>query len=659
MATRIAVRRDTGAHWATANPVLVAGEPALDTDTGKVKYGDGVLPYNDLPYTGDAQVAAALATANDYTDAQISPFGKISVPILSTLSMSDIQALINANPGGTRFEFTPGTIALAGALTLPYDNVVIDAPYTTFTQSVWQQPAFDAISRNGCEFNIGLVQFIGIRGGQGSSSRGSAGYVSGAGVWINGDNNYVRRLKTLNMAVGVFLSSWNGTSANDRVGVGNHLGQVETTGANFSLLYVAQDGLAIDDIYGHDDIDDSAGANPTHVIYGSAITSFRATGGEFKSIRAKNILTGQPVQVKFHDGLSIGSIVATNCKGLLNVIDSNDLTVNSYLSLGTLANAGQGAITFQRSVTNSQRPRLGGGRIQLASGVDERAFNLIADNSIIDSLAVESNHSGSVSTSIAEIMVRGTGNVLRKTTVRSLGAGSIPAIMAGFPGETANNTLVDGLVVTGSLSGVLVVGGSTGVVVNYDAAAQTITGPTFIDLTGGQVAQTTTAPPAALSTLGESALLALLANATPTVGAANLALQVRVTPRRTITVSSLSWWSVSPSGNYDIAIVDDTTSAVLWSKGSTAWPAAGKIVETVTGSVKMLAGRTYRLVFSADNATGTFRGNQAAVAGLDLRLDGSTVTTAVSAAFPIPTPTLAAGSTGSSTRTPLIVVGGS
>ncbi len=51
MATvRFQLRRDTAANWASVNPTLGPGEPALETDTMLVKYGDGVTAWNDLQY---------------------------------------------------------------------------------------------------------------------------------------------------------------------------------------------------------------------------------------------------------------------------------------------------------------------------------------------------------------------------------------------------------------------------------------------------------------------------------------------------------------------------------------------------------------------------------------------------------------------------------
>ncbi len=52
MVTRIKLRRDTAANWTAQNPILAAGEPGLETDTGKIKYGNGVGRWNTIEHTG-------------------------------------------------------------------------------------------------------------------------------------------------------------------------------------------------------------------------------------------------------------------------------------------------------------------------------------------------------------------------------------------------------------------------------------------------------------------------------------------------------------------------------------------------------------------------------------------------------------------------------
>ena len=50
MANRIQIRRDTAANWTNVNPTLSQGEAGLETDTNKLKYGDGVTVWTGLPY---------------------------------------------------------------------------------------------------------------------------------------------------------------------------------------------------------------------------------------------------------------------------------------------------------------------------------------------------------------------------------------------------------------------------------------------------------------------------------------------------------------------------------------------------------------------------------------------------------------------------------
>ncbi len=48
--THIQQRRDESAIWTMNNPILFDGESGHERDTGREKMGDGVTPWNDLPY---------------------------------------------------------------------------------------------------------------------------------------------------------------------------------------------------------------------------------------------------------------------------------------------------------------------------------------------------------------------------------------------------------------------------------------------------------------------------------------------------------------------------------------------------------------------------------------------------------------------------------
>lgn len=71
METRIRLRRDTAANWTSEDPVLGLGEAGFETDTDKLKVGDGVSAWSDLEYLAGegesmtpAEILAALLTVD-------------------------------------------------------------------------------------------------------------------------------------------------------------------------------------------------------------------------------------------------------------------------------------------------------------------------------------------------------------------------------------------------------------------------------------------------------------------------------------------------------------------------------------------------------------------------------------------------------------------
>lgn len=60
---RFRVRQETAANWSASNPVLAAGEPGLELDTGKIKYGDGVRNWAALPYSSGVSLGSAVPPA--------------------------------------------------------------------------------------------------------------------------------------------------------------------------------------------------------------------------------------------------------------------------------------------------------------------------------------------------------------------------------------------------------------------------------------------------------------------------------------------------------------------------------------------------------------------------------------------------------------------
>ncbi len=59
---RIRLRRDTAANWTAENPVLLAGEMGIETDTRKYKVGDGTLAWSSLSYYIEGVLARGQAS---------------------------------------------------------------------------------------------------------------------------------------------------------------------------------------------------------------------------------------------------------------------------------------------------------------------------------------------------------------------------------------------------------------------------------------------------------------------------------------------------------------------------------------------------------------------------------------------------------------------
>jgi hypothetical protein len=61
---KIKLRRDTEANWNSIDPVLASGEPGYETDTGKLKIGNGSDIWSELPYFDDQEMILSAVTQN-------------------------------------------------------------------------------------------------------------------------------------------------------------------------------------------------------------------------------------------------------------------------------------------------------------------------------------------------------------------------------------------------------------------------------------------------------------------------------------------------------------------------------------------------------------------------------------------------------------------
>ena len=96
MATIIKLKRALATRWTSQNPVLAAGEVGLETDTRKVKYGDGTTAWTSLPYgKAEADLTDASTTAKGViqiaTDAEVTS-GTVTTKAVTPAQLSGKQS---------------------------------------------------------------------------------------------------------------------------------------------------------------------------------------------------------------------------------------------------------------------------------------------------------------------------------------------------------------------------------------------------------------------------------------------------------------------------------------------------------------------------------------------------------------------------------------
>ena len=115
MAVIIQLRRDTATNWTTNNPILAIGEAGFETDTKKMKVGDGVNTWTNLEYyKGVATWGQITGTLNNQTDlknALDAKQGTLTAGDNITISGSTISATDTTYTAGTGIDITNGVIS--------------------------------------------------------------------------------------------------------------------------------------------------------------------------------------------------------------------------------------------------------------------------------------------------------------------------------------------------------------------------------------------------------------------------------------------------------------------------------------------------------------------------------------------------------------------
>jgi hypothetical protein len=92
--TQIQVRRGTASQWTSANPTLAAGEWGYETDTNKVKIGNGSTAWNSLGYQGAGDIEGVTA-GTGLSGGGTSGTVTVSIDTSVTADLTTAQTLTN------------------------------------------------------------------------------------------------------------------------------------------------------------------------------------------------------------------------------------------------------------------------------------------------------------------------------------------------------------------------------------------------------------------------------------------------------------------------------------------------------------------------------------------------------------------------------------
>lgn len=133
MADIIQIRRDTASNWTSANPTLANGELGIETDTSKIKVGDGSTAWSSKTYlvdVGSYLTETSTNTLSNKTLAATTLSGQLTGAdqTVSAINLKDYGEITNAigNATGSKtIDLTLGnsvTATTTGATTWTFSN---------------------------------------------------------------------------------------------------------------------------------------------------------------------------------------------------------------------------------------------------------------------------------------------------------------------------------------------------------------------------------------------------------------------------------------------------------------------------------------------------------------------------------------------------------
>ena len=152
---KLLTRNDTAANWTSANPILSKGEIGLETDTNKLKFGDGITAWNSLNYLD----AEHKKTVRLVVGTSTSGWTEKDCDYLcdGTADQTEINAAITALPAtGGEIVILDGTYNITAKINVAKDNVsIVGNGNATILKRMYDSSTGEGVitltSRSGCK----------------------------------------------------------------------------------------------------------------------------------------------------------------------------------------------------------------------------------------------------------------------------------------------------------------------------------------------------------------------------------------------------------------------------------------------------------------------------------------------------------------------------
>ena len=144
MTAVIQIKRGTASAWTSANTVLSAGEIGFETDTKKMKVGDGSTTWTSLGYTATDGDITAVVAGTGLSGGSASGSATLAIDTATTVDKTTAQTLTNKDLTSGTNTFPTSLATLTGSQTL--------------TNKTLTSPTVNAATYTGGSFSDAIVK---------------------------------------------------------------------------------------------------------------------------------------------------------------------------------------------------------------------------------------------------------------------------------------------------------------------------------------------------------------------------------------------------------------------------------------------------------------------------------------------------------------------